>query len=84
MTKLTPFADDAASIGIDKLTIENGKEKLSLYGSIDITRDREGLQRALALKAIVDQAVHALTSDPALPQRLPPFEKPTTVKNPFA
>ena len=84
MTKLTPFADDATSIGVDKLTIENGKERLSLYGSLDITRDREGLQRALALKAIVDQAVHVLTSDPALPQRLPPSEKPTAVGNPFA
>ena len=84
MTKLTPFADDAASIGVDKLTIENGKEKLSLYGSLDITRDRQGLQHALVLKAIIDQAVHTLTSDPALPQRLPPPEKPTTVSNPFA
>ena len=84
MTKLTPFADDATSVGVDKLTIENGKDKLSLYGSLDITRDREGLQRAQALKAIIDQAVHALTSDPALPQRLPPSEKPTTVGNPFA
>ena len=83
MTKLTPFADNAASVGIDKLTIENGKEKLSFYGSLDITRDREGLQLALSLKAIVDQAVHILTSDPALPQRLPPPEKPTTVGNPF-
>ena len=83
MTKLTPFADDAASVGVGKLTIENGKERLSIYGSLDITRDQEGLQRALALKAIVDQAVHALTSDPALPQRLPPPEKPRTFGNPF-
>lgn len=84
MTKLTPFADDAASTAIDKLTIENGRLRLSLYGSLDVTRDKAGLQRALALKEIVDQAVKTLTSDPALPDRLPPPDKPATVRNPFA
>jgi hypothetical protein len=84
MTKLRPFADDAASIAIDKLTIENGTEQLSLYGSLDITRDKVGLQHALALKIIIDQAVQSLTSDPTLPKRLPPSDKPKTVINPFA
>jgi hypothetical protein len=84
MTKLTPFADDATSAAIDKLTIENGKEQISLYGSLDITRDKAGLQHALALKAVIDQVVQLLTSDPVLPQRLPPPDKPTTVKNPFS
>ena len=84
MTKLTPFADDAMSATIDKLTIENGKQQISLYGSLDITRDKQGLQHAMALKAVIDQAVQVLTSDPALPQRLPPPDKPATVKNPFS
>jgi hypothetical protein len=84
MTRLTPFADDATSIAIDKLTIENAKEQLSLYGSLDITRDQVGLQHALALKALLEQAVQVLTSDPALPQRLPPADKPKMVKNPLA
>jgi hypothetical protein len=84
MTKLTPFADDAASTTIDKLTIENGKEPISLYGSLEITRDKEGLQRALALKALIDEAIQGLTSDASLSQRLPPSEKPKTVRNPFA
>jgi len=84
MTKLTPFADDAASIAIEKLTIENGTERLALYGSLDITRDKVGLRHALALKAIIDQAVQVLTADPALPDRQPPADKPKTVHNPFA
>jgi hypothetical protein len=84
MTKLTPFADDAASIAIETLTIENGTEKLSLYGSLDITRDKVGLRSALALKAILDQTVQALTTDPSLPERQPPADKPKTVRNPFA
>ena len=84
MTKLTPFADDATSIAIDKLTIENAQAQLSIYGSLDITRDQVGLQHALALKALIDQAVQVLTSDPALPQRLPPADKPKMVRNPFS
>ncbi len=84
MTKITPFADDAASTTIAELTIENGTQQMSLYGNLDITRDKVGLQHALALKAVLDQAIQVLTSDPALPQRLPPVDKPTTVKNPFA
>ncbi len=84
MTKFMPFADDASSTTIDKLTIENGTAQLSLYGSLDITCDQVGLQHALALKAVIDQTVRMLASDPALPQRLPPPDKPTTVSNPFA
>jgi hypothetical protein len=84
MTELTPFADDAASVGIGKLTIENGTERLALYGSLDITRDKTGLRNALALKAILDKAVEVLSSDRALPERLEPPDKPKTVNNPFA
>jgi hypothetical protein len=83
MTKLVPFADDAASMEIDQLTIENGTEWIALYGSLDITRDQAGLRRAQALKALLDQAVQILASDPALPKRLPPPDKPTSVRNPF-
>jgi hypothetical protein len=50
VTKAHAFADNAASIAIDKLTIENGMKQLSLYGSLDITRDKVGLQHALALE----------------------------------
>jgi hypothetical protein len=83
MTKLVPFADDAVSVAIDQLTIENGTQRIALYGSLDITRDQAGLQRAQALKAILDQAVQVLASDPALPKRVPPPDKPTAVRNPF-
>jgi hypothetical protein len=84
MTTFTPFADDAASAAIGQLTIENGTERLALYGSLDITRDKVGLRHAQALKAIIDHAVQALAADPALPERQPPVDKPKTVRNPFA
>ena len=50
---LTPFADDAASVSIGKLTIENGTDRVALYGSLDITRDQQGLVHARALLAIL-------------------------------
>jgi len=84
MMKLTPFADDAASVSIETLTIENGTTRLALYGSLEITRDRAGLRRAQALKAILDQAVERLSTDPGLPEHQAPADKPKTVPNPFA
>ena len=84
MTKLTPFADDAASIGIGQLTIENGTDRMALYGSLDITRDKAGLRQALELKAIIDKAVETLSAERALPEQTPAPDKPRTVKNPFA
>lgn len=84
MTKLTPFADDAVSVTVGDLTVENGTLRLALYGSLDITRDKAGLQHALALKGIIDAAVDALKADPALPDRQPPPDRAKTVRNPFA
>ena len=43
---LTPFADDAASVSVGKLTFENGTDRVALYGSLDITRDQQGLAHA--------------------------------------
>ena len=84
MTKLTPFADDAASVSIGSLTIENGTDRVAIYGSLDITRDKQGLAHALALKNFLDEAVAHLRAEKELPDALPPASKPKTVRNPFA
>ena len=83
MTRLTPFADDAASISIDKLTIENGTDSIALYGSLDISRDKQGLAHARALQALLDQAVRYLEAAKNLPDALPPPPAPKQVANPF-
>ena len=83
MTKLIPFADDAASVSIAKLTIENGTDRIALYGSLDLTQDRQGLAHARALKAILDQAVHMLEAQPDLPEAVPAAAAPRGVANPF-
>lgn len=83
MTKLTPFADDAASLSIGKLTVENGTDCLALYGTLDLTRDKQGLAHARALKALLEQAVQVLEADKALPDAVPAPANPKTVPNPF-
>jgi len=83
MTRMTPFADDAASISICWLTDENGTDRIALYGSLDLTRDKQGLAHAHALKALLDQAVQLLEADKALPDAAPPTAAAKTVKNPF-
>ena len=51
MTKFTPFADDVASVSIAKLTVENGTDRIALYGSLELTRGQQGLAHARTLKA---------------------------------
>ena len=85
MTKpeFTPFADGAASLVLGGLTVENGVERVALYGSLDLARDAAGLALARRLKAVVDAAVLALEGDPDLPERAPAPREPKRVKNPF-
>lgn len=83
MTKLTPFADDAASTSIGELTVENGIDRIALYGSLDLTRDKQCLAHARALAALLDQAIRRLEADKALPDALPPPTAAKTVANPF-
>lgn len=82
--KFQPFSDDSASLSIGEFTIENGTDKVALYGSLDITRDKSGLKQAKALKAAFDAIVKALEQDEALPDESGPTEEPQQVKNPFA
>jgi hypothetical protein len=84
MSTFEPFADDSRSQSIGDLTVENGTDKVSLYGSLDLTRDKAGLARARALRAILDSAVRTLEADRHLPETIAPPEPTVAVKNPFA
>lgn len=84
MAQFSPYADDAASISIGKLTFENGTDRITLYGSLDLGKDQQGLAHAKALKAILDQVVQALEAQPDLPHMVPAAEPPKTVHNPLA
>ena len=84
MTQLTPYADDAVSISIGKLTIENGTDRVAMYGSLDLGRDQQGLAHARALRAVLDQIVDVLEAQKDLPHAVPVAATPKTVSNPFA
>jgi len=83
MSKLIPFADDAASVSIGSLTVENGTDRIAIYGSLDLTHDKQGLARALALKALLDRAVQHLQSQQSLPDTVETPKAPKSVPNPF-
>lgn len=58
---LVPYKNesDAVSIG-DDLNIENRLDCVSIFGNLDLTKDKEGLEKAMALKEIVDRIVATL------------------------
>ena len=81
---MKPFADDSAATEIGDLKLENGRDRVALYGSLDLTRDQAGLALARSLRAMMDAVVTALEQESALPAALPPPKKPGTVRNPFS
>jgi hypothetical protein len=81
-TELHPFANESETLQIGELTVENRTDRVSIYGSLDLTLDKPGLDYARRLKVILDQTVAELeTAD--LPETVA-VNAPKTVKNPFA
>ncbi|MCJ2084149.1 hypothetical protein [Methylobacterium sp. J-090] len=79
-----PFADEAAVQTIGGLSLENGRDRIAVHGSLDLTRDRAGLERARTLQAAVNAIVVALARA-ELPEAVADIAKShETVKNPFA
>ena len=76
---------DVLNIQGDALTITNGTLRIVLSGTLELTKDKRGLQAALALKQAVDSAVAALQAQKDLPERIKdePDAKPGVIDNPF-
>lgn len=79
----TPFADESATTAIGDLQLENGRDRIACYGSLDLTRDAAGLAMARELRTVLDAAIAVLETDPALPATIPPPKRRGSVKNPF-
>jgi hypothetical protein len=76
------YENEIDSFLIDNLTVENRLDRISIYGSLDITKDKHGLESALKLKRLIDASIDALKRDKNLPEHLD--VKPSeNVKNPF-
>jgi hypothetical protein len=80
---ISPFTNESESLGIGDLTIENRMDRISIYGSIDLTRDKAGLEHARILRAVLDKVVKALEAEKNLPDRIAPPDTPGEVANPF-
>ena len=83
MKMIKPFANESGSVGIADLTVENRTDRVSVYGSIDLTRDKQGLKHARDLRDLLDRVVKALETEKDLPDHVPPPEPTDTVENPF-
>jgi hypothetical protein len=81
---ITPFADEAASTSVGDLTIENRLDRVSLYGSLDLTRDRQGLENAQRLRTLLEAIVKVLEGEgDRLPEKGKGKPDVTRVPNPF-
>ena len=78
---MNPFQNESESASISGLTIENRTDRVSIYGTLDVSRDKAGQRDAHALKQVVDAIVAALDSAD-LPDKVAKSET-KTAKNPF-
>ena len=79
---ITPFENEEEVITIQELSIENRLDRVSINGSVDITKDKQGLEYAFALKRQIDTIVEKLKRED-LPERINIENVAKVVKNPF-
>ena len=76
------FSERAWLVELGKLCIENNQDRLSLYGSLNIAQDQQGLAQAQALKQLLEQIVQQLHAQADLPEHVEPLPE-EEVDNPF-
>jgi hypothetical protein len=84
MTSFSPFQNESDAVTLGDLKIENREDRIAVYGSLAITRDRAGLAGAKALKALLESIIKELEGEHDLPVRIAAAETPVKVSNPFA
>ncbi|MEQ1159619.1 hypothetical protein ABLT50_06665 [Acinetobacter calcoaceticus] len=76
-----PFEKGTESSSIEDLTLENQVDYVSIYGNLQITKDKVGLEQAKALQSFLNDVVAALEKE-ELPEKIErPAEK--EINNPF-
>ena len=81
-TKIVPFANETDSLSIGELTVENRVDRISIYGSIDITRDQEGLAYAETLQTLFNDIIASMREGD-LPDKIS-IKPAENITNPFA
>lgn len=82
---MKPFSDEASSVTLAGLTIENGASEIAIYGDLRLTADRKGLETATELARFFGEARDKLASEPNLPDAVDPVDVSAVsrVRNPF-
>ncbi len=83
MMNFSPFKNESDAITLGDLKIENREDRVSIYGSLALTRDRPGLAAAKALQDVIGKIVKELEGEHDLPMIVAAAEPTVTVKNPF-
>jgi hypothetical protein len=83
MIDFLPFKNESDAVTLGGLKIENREDRIAIYGSLAITRDRDGLADAKALKELLERIVKELETGGDLPVVVAAAEPPATVRNPF-
>lgn len=82
ITCISPFENEAEIVTIDELTIENRLDTMFIYGTLDIPKDKEGLERILNLKRQID-TIAAYLKREDLPNKISLKNTVKDVPNPF-
>ena len=80
-----PFQNETESDAIDELTIENRLDRVSIYGSLEITADGAGRKKVTALQLLLNRVMSELLKKDAageLPEKIV-LDATTPVANPF-
>lgn len=78
---IQPFQNEEEAITISELTIENRLDRVSIYGSVDITKDKQGQDYLFEPKRQIDAIADQMKNE-ELPERMENLEA-KEVNNPF-
>lgn len=77
-----PYEHGTESHAIHDLTVENDTDCVSIYGSLQLTKDQAGLKAAKALQALLNDVVASLESESNLPDAVQ-RDQDGEIENPF-
>jgi hypothetical protein len=81
-TAFMAFENETDVLSVGGMSIENRLDRISIYGSLDITKDKSGLTDALVLKRVIDAAIDEMKRDKNLPDTIQTL-KAEEASNPF-
>lgn len=82
-----PYENEGDALQVSDLNVENRLDRIAVFGSVDLTRDKAGLRLAAALKAVLDAVVLKLQDEErnnSLPETIPAPRTAKFVRNPLA